>query len=49
MGSIVVGLVIIAIVAFVINSMIKDKKSGKPLCGCSCANCACKCSKGIEK
>ena len=28
MGSIVVGLVIIAIVAFVINSMIKDKKSG---------------------
>ena len=39
-GSIIVGLILLAIVAAVIRTMIKDKRSGRSSCGCGCANCA---------
>lgn len=40
LGSIIVALIVIAIIAFAAYSLIKDKKSGKGSCGCGCANCA---------
>ena len=40
MGTIVVAAVLIAVVALVIRSMIKDKKNGKsPRCGGDCGKC----------
>ena len=39
-----VNIVLIAVIAIVaglvIRGMIRDKKKGKPSCGCSCASCA---------
>ena len=40
LGTIVVSLVLIAIVALIVVKMIRDKKKGKSSCGCGCANCA---------
>ena len=40
LGTIVVSLVLIAIVALIVGKMIRDKKKGKSSCGCGCANCA---------
>ena len=40
MGSIVVTLVLILIVAAVIFRMVRDKRSGKGGCGCGCSGCA---------
>ncbi len=41
MGTFIVGAILTAIVAMVIRSMIRDKKSGKSLqCGCDCKNCS---------
>lgn len=38
MGTIVVLVVLILIVALIIRSMIRDKKNGKSIqCGCDCA------------
>ena len=45
MGTIIVSIILIAIVALVIASIIKDKRSGRhPSCGGHCASCshACK-------
>ena len=42
-GTIMVGLILIAIVAGIICKMIKDKKSGKGTCSCG-SDCS-KCSK----
>lgn len=40
LGSIIVALVLVAIVALILRSMIHDKKNGKSLsCGGDCANC----------
>ncbi|MGN0130888.1 MAG: FeoB-associated Cys-rich membrane protein [Lachnospiraceae bacterium] len=40
MGTLVVGVVLILVVAAVIYSMIRDKKRGRSLqCGCDCKNC----------
>ena len=37
MGTIIVGLILVLIVALIIRSMVKDKKSGKSLqCGGNC-------------
>lgn len=39
-GTIVVGLIVLGIVAANIYNMIKKKKSGKSIgCGCGCENC----------
>ena len=40
LGTIIVSLVLIAIVALIVGKMIRDKKKGKSSCGCGCANCA---------
>lgn len=40
LGTIVVSLVLIAIVALIVGKMIRDKKKGKSSCGCGYANCA---------
>ncbi|MBQ4510816.1 MAG: FeoB-associated Cys-rich membrane protein [Clostridia bacterium] len=40
LGSIAVGLVLIAIVTFIIVSNIKGKKKGKSNCGCGCSSCS---------
>lgn len=40
MGTIIVGIIVLAVVAIVIRSMYKDKKAGKSLhCGGDCKNC----------
>ncbi len=39
-GNIVIILILAAVIALVIHSMIKDKKAGKGGCGCGCENCA---------
>jgi hypothetical protein len=39
-GNIVVMIIVAAIIALAIRSVIKDKRSGKGSCGCGCANCA---------
>ena len=39
-GTIIVILVLAAVIALAVRSMIKDKKSGKGGYGCGCANCA---------
>ena len=40
LGTIIITLALIAIVAAVIVQMVKDKKQGKDSCGCGCENCA---------
>ena len=40
MGTAIVGLVLVALVAAIIISLVKSKKSGKSSCGPSCAHCA---------
>ena len=39
-GTIIVGLVLLAVVALVVRVMIRDKKQGKSSCGGNCAHCA---------
>ena len=39
-GSIIVGLALIALVSFIIIGSIRDKKKGKSNCGCGCSNCS---------
>ncbi len=39
-GSVLVGVVVLAVVALVIVLMVRDKKKGKSSsCGCSCTSC----------
>ena len=40
-GTIIVALIVIAVIAFVVARMVKDKKEGKSSCGANCAHCAC--------
>ena len=43
-GTIIISLVLFAIVALVIASMIKDKRSGRhPSCGGNCGSCGHQC------
>ncbi|MCR4611697.1 MAG: FeoB-associated Cys-rich membrane protein [Lachnospiraceae bacterium] len=44
LGTIIITLVLIAIVAFVIFIMVRDKKKGKSSCGGNCAHCKAACS-----
>lgn len=39
LGTIIVSLVLILIVALIIRGMIRDKKHGKSSCGCKCSHC----------
>jgi hypothetical protein len=40
LGTIVVLLVLIAVVALIIRYLVGQKKRGKTSCGCNCAGCA---------
>lgn len=42
-GTIVVGLIVLAIVAAIVVKIAKDKKNGKTSCGCGCEGCSHKC------
>ncbi|MDD3747359.1 MAG: FeoB-associated Cys-rich membrane protein [Anaerostipes sp.] len=45
MGTIVVGVIVLAVVAAIVKRMIKDKKAGKSLqCGTDCKHCGGHCS-----
>ena len=39
-GTILISLVLLAVVALIIRSMVNDKKQGKSSCGGNCAGCA---------
>lgn len=39
MGTLVIGIILLGIVAMIIRSIQKDKKSGKSLCGGDCRHC----------
>lgn len=39
-GSIIVILILLAVIALAVRSVIKDKRSGKGGCGNGCAHCA---------
>lgn len=44
MGTIIVGAILLLVVALVIRSMVRDKKSGKSLqCGGDCSHCGGRC------
>ena len=40
LGSVIILIVLIAIVALIVAHMIKKKIQGKPNCSCGCTNCA---------
>lgn len=40
MGTVIVSIVLVLIVALVIWKMVSDKKKGKNSCGCECGSCA---------
>ena len=44
LGTILITLVLIAMVAGIIHTLIKDKKQGKSSCGGNCSHCAMGCS-----
>ena len=39
LGTILISIVLIVLVAVIIRTMIRDKKMGKSTCGGSCASC----------
>ena len=39
-GTIAVGLVLLAVVILIVRIMMRDKKQGKSSCGGNCAGCA---------
>ncbi len=38
-GTIIIGMVLLAVVMTIVIFMIKNKKKGKSLCGCGCGAC----------
>ena len=40
LGTVLVAVILIILVALVIRSLVKDKKAGKSTCGSNCAHCA---------
>ncbi|MBQ1396914.1 MAG: FeoB-associated Cys-rich membrane protein [Clostridia bacterium] len=38
-GTIIVCLILLAIVALAVRHLVVNKKKGKTSCGCGCANC----------
>lgn len=47
-GTIIVGLILLAIVALIVRKLVRDKRSGKGGCGCGCGceSCAMGCNRG---
>ena len=43
-GSIVVVLVLVAVIALIIRRLILDKKAGRHICGGSCGSCGGSCA-----
>ena len=44
MGTFIIGIIVLALVALAVRSMIKDKKSGKSIqCGGDCKHCGGNC------
>ena len=41
LGTIIVSVILLAAVAAVICTMIRDRKKGKSSCSCGCAHCGC--------
>ncbi len=39
MGSIVVGVLLLALVGVIVYKIGKDKRAGKSSCGCGCSGC----------
>lgn len=39
-STIIVAAALLAVVAAVVGSMVRNKKKGKSSCGCGCKNCA---------
>ena len=40
MGTVIVGIILLLIIAAIIHSMVKDKKNGKSIqCGGDCSKC----------
>lgn len=40
LGTVIVGLIVLAAIILIVAKMIKDKKHGKSSCGCGCEHCA---------
>ena len=40
LSTLIVGVALLAIVALVCFSMVRNKRNGKSSCGCSCKDCA---------
>ena len=38
-GSLIAGVIVLAVVALIIAGIVKDRRAGKHLCGGDCANC----------
>ncbi|MDR1800594.1 MAG: FeoB-associated Cys-rich membrane protein [Lachnospiraceae bacterium] len=39
-GTIIIGLILLTVVALIIAKIVRDKKKGKSVgCGCGCADC----------
>ena len=39
-GTLLAGVIVLAVVILVIVKLIRDKKKGKKACGCDCGHCA---------
>lgn len=39
-GTLLVGIIVLAVVSLVIVKLIRDKKKGKKACGCDCTHCS---------
>lgn len=39
LGTIIIGLVVLAVLALIVFKLIKDRRKGKSGCGCGCQNC----------
>ena len=40
LGTVIVSMMLICVVAVVITGMVRGKKQGKSSCGCGCEHCA---------
>ncbi|MGM9681115.1 MAG: FeoB-associated Cys-rich membrane protein [Eubacteriales bacterium] len=45
-GTVIVLLIVLALVALAIRSLVKDRKNGKGLCGGNCGSCSVGCAHG---
>lgn len=39
LATIIISVIILAVVAAIIISMVRNRKKGKTACGCGCSNC----------